>query len=167
MLAREARRERVRVAEELARRGDQRAERVPRRDRLQPARQGLGRDERIRDEREREDDQEAELLPDLDRRHDQPDQHADPRHREREEEHQRDGEEELADRSVHAPADDEAGQHQHDEDARVVDHVRDRAAAEDGRARHRQRAEAVDQALAMSSVTAIAVVIEAKPSVWM
>ena len=51
-------------------------------------------------------------------------------------------------RAVHPPADGEAREHQDDEDPGVVDDVGGRPPAEHRGAGHRQRAEAVDQALA-------------------
>ena len=45
------------------------------------------------------------------------------------------------------PADGQTGEHQHDQDAAVVDQIGDGATGQHGRAGHRQRAEAVDDAL--------------------
>src|SRR6187551_2141798 len=98
----------ARVPEELSRRLRERADRVPLRDRLQDGGQRRGGDERVREEGQREDDQEPELLHRLDRRRDEPEIDADPGHRVREEDHQRHGEEEVADRGMDAPPYDEA-----------------------------------------------------------
>ena len=69
---------------------------------------------------------------------DEAEEDADPRHRVGEEEQQGERSDEVTEAVVHPPADDEARQHQHDQDAGVVEDVGERAAAEHGRPGHRQ-----------------------------
>src|SRR5688500_10153949 len=121
VLGRETRRRKgIRVAPQLAGRGGECARRVPLGDRPQPVGQRLRRHEHVRHERDREQHRERELLRGLGRLHQEPDPHAKPGHREREQHQEAYATEEREDVGVHAPADRETGEHEHDEDPAVV-----------------------------------------------
>ena len=131
-----------------AHRVDHGRERVGLRELPQAVGHRLRGDERRGRERQREDRGEADRVRRLRRRREQADEREDPRERVAEQQQQEDSEHDLADRRVLEvePADDPDDQ-QHGQRQAVEQDVRQRPPGQHRGARHRQRAEAVDQAL--------------------
>ena len=123
------------------------ADRVVRGELAKHSRQAVERHERAREEREREDDDEDDALRRVRRADDDAEERADQQHREGEQQQQREAGERVRQVRVDAPADDQAAEAQHDDAERDRRHLREQVADQVGRARHRQRAEAVDDPL--------------------
>ncbi|MEA2455838.1 MAG: high-affinity iron transporter, partial [Thermoleophilaceae bacterium] len=123
-------------------------ERVGLRELPQAVRHRLHRHEDRRGEGQREDRREADRVRGLGRGREQPDQREDPRERIAEQQQEHDAGQDLADARVDEvePGEEPDGE-QDDERQAVEDDVGERAAGQHRGAGHRQRAEAVDQAL--------------------
>src|SRR5918996_1525543 len=135
------------VAERLPHRLGDRRHRVPLRERLERPGEPVGVNERVGDERHREDEHERGVVDHLDRRHLEADIRHDPRDPKGKREQQQIAAGGLDHAGVDAPPDDEAGRrHEHDR-RQVVEDVGPGAPDDDRRAGHRQRPEAVDDAL--------------------
>ena len=135
------------ITKELARRRDQRRHRIERGDRLQPRRHRRDRDEGIRQEGQREQPDEAGGVGGLRIRHVQADPRTDPRNRVREEQQQDVRPQCVEDTPADTPADDQAGDRQHDEHEDLPGGICEGATEENRGRRHRQRTEAIDDAL--------------------
>src|SRR4051794_19531553 len=100
-------------AEEFAAGGDGGAERSPGGDGPQHHRHSLGRHEGVGEEGEREEGDEADALRRLSGADNQPDEGADPDHREAEEEQDAEARQHLPQSLMRAPADDQAADRHH------------------------------------------------------
>ena len=115
----------------------------------QHRRQAVDRHERVRDERQREDDDEHDALGGVGRAHEQPEQRAEPRASRRRTAASRPKPPSACEQvGVDAPADDQAGDGRARSSRASRRQLGEQVAEQVGRARHRQRAEAVDDALA-------------------
>ncbi len=138
---------RHRVAEQLAHRGHQHAHRVPLGDRLQGRRQRVDRHEGVAQEREREHDDEADAHHGVRGAHLQAEEDADPHHHRREHQDEQEGEQARAD-LVGPPADDQPGAEHHDDRQDHAGELGEELTAQVRAPGGRERAEAVDDALA-------------------